>query len=54
MKLKGNTILINLTQPPILSLPEDYMPVRGLVVGHPAVPLEERKIKDRLSVKYFD
>lgn len=37
----------------VLGLPENYMPIMGLVVGHPAVELNEREIKEKIPTQFF-
>ncbi len=38
----------------ILNLPEDFNPIMGIAIGHPAVKPEPRTIqRDRLPVQYF-
>lgn len=37
----------------VLGLPEDYMPIMGLVVGHPAVESSEREVKEKIPTQFF-
>ncbi|MCD8036638.1 MAG: nitroreductase family protein [Clostridiales bacterium] len=38
----------------LLELPEDYMPIMGMIVGHPITEPNEREMKDKIPTRIFE